>query len=220
MDRRLSLFGAESTQIEAVVLTHEHTDHTRGAKRFCLEHKIPVFATRGTIALTDLDGVDQIVIKSSKTARIGEFTIDPFKVRHLAAEPVALSVSVESRKIGIASDLGSVTQEVVKEMSGSDLMMVEANYDEEMLLNGDYPEFLKRAIRGDHGHLSNNDAATLSTKASCDKTRTVVLVHLSKENNTPEKALETVREKVRSSKHRPTLEVTQHGSPGGPYRLS
>ena len=98
-------------------------------------------------------------------------------------------------------------------------MMVEANYDEEMLLNGDYPEFLKRAIRGDHGHLSNNDAATLSTKASCDKTRTIVLVHLSKENNTPEKALDTVRDKVRNSKHRPTLEVTQHGSPGGPYRL-
>ena len=95
MDRRLSLFGAESTQIEAVVLTHEHTDHTRGAKRFCIEHKIPVFATRGTIALTDLDGVDQIVIKPGKSARIGEFAIDPFKVRHLAAEPVALSVSVE-----------------------------------------------------------------------------------------------------------------------------
>jgi phosphoribosyl 1,2-cyclic phosphodiesterase len=220
LDRRLSVFGVESTQIEALVLTHEHTDHTRGARRFCLEHKIPVFATRGTIALTDLDGVDQIVIKPGKSVQIGGFIVEPFKVRHLAAEPVALSVSVDSRKIGIASDLGSVTQEVVKEMSGSDLMMVEANYDEEMLLNGDYPDFLKRAIRGDHGHLSNDDAATLSTKASCEETKTIVLVHLSKENNTPEKALDTVRDKVKHSKHRPSLEVTQHGSPGGPYRLS
>ncbi len=184
-----------------------------------MQHKIPVYATRGTIALTDLDGVDQIVIKSGRSARIGAFTIDPFKVRHLAAEPVALSVSTDSIKIGIASDLGSVTQEVVKEMSGSDLMMVEANYDEEMLLNGDYPDFLKRAIRGDHGHLSNDDAAALSAKASCDETKTIVLVHLSKDNNTPEKALDTVRDKVRRSKHRPSLEVTQHGSPGGPYRL-
>lgn len=219
LDRRLSAFGVEPSQIEALVLTHEHTDHTRGAKRFCLEYGIPAYGTRGTIALTPLEGVKSSIIVSGQTFQTGHFVVRPFKVRHLAAEPVALSVTVSSKRIGIASDLGSITPNVVEEMSESDLMFVESNYDEKMLLSGDYPEFLKRAIKGDHGHLSNDDAGLLSRKASSDRTERIVLVHLSRDNNTPQKALDAVEAKLEQAKHKPSVEVTEHGSSCGPFRL-
>jgi phosphoribosyl 1,2-cyclic phosphodiesterase len=219
LERRLSLFGAEPTQIEGVLLTHEHTDHTRGVKRFCSEHELPVYGTRGTLALTSLEGIKTVTIAAGGDFALAGLVVRPFKVRHLAAEPVAFSLHVDSVKVGIASDLGSVTTSVIAEMSGSNLMLVEANYDEEMLLAGDYPDFLKRAIKSDHGHLSNDDAGTLSQKSISERTKRVVLVHLSKDNNTPDRARETVEHSVKRSKHRPLVEVVEHAGTGGPYKL-
>jgi len=213
------LFGAEPTQIEAVLLTHEHTDHTRGVKRFCIEHHLPLYATRGTQALTPLEGVDTTTIAAEVEVRLNGMAVRPFKVSHLAAEPVAFSISANSSKIGIASDLGCITPSVVEEMSGSNMMLVEANYDVSMLLAGDYPDFLKRAIKSDHGHLSNDDAATLSRRASSQGTLLVVLVHLSRDNNTPDLARQTVQSQMERSKHKPRIEVIEHGEAGGPFRL-
>jgi phosphoribosyl 1,2-cyclic phosphodiesterase len=105
-------------------------------------------------------------------------------------------------------------------MGESDLLMIEANYDEKMLLGGSYPEFLKRAIRGDHGHLSNDDAGRLSAKTAASRTKKIVLVHLSKENNTPERARETVEQSLRRSKQQTEIEVTEHGAASGPFALS
>ena len=214
------MFGVEPTQIEAVLLTHEHTDHTRGVRRFCVEHKLPVYGTRGTLALTPLEGAVTNTITAGSSIPLNGMVAKPFKVKHLAAEPVAYSISISSVKVGIASDLGCVTPSVIQEMSGSNLMLVEANYDEEMLIAGDYPDFLKRAIRSDHGHLSNADAGTLSLRSSSEVTGEVVLLHLSKDNNTPDKARETVQEEMKRSKRRPLIEVIEHGEAGGPYRLS
>lgn len=216
----MSYFGAEPTQVVGVVLTHEHTDHVRGARKFCTEHDIRAYATRGTLALTPLDGARTTTFTPNKPFSIGSFRLSPFKVRHLAAEPVAMSVTIDSKKVGIASDLGCVTPGVLDGLRGSELLLIEANYDERMLLEGDYPEFLKRTIRGNHGHLSNDDAGILSTKASTERTERIVLVHLSKNNNTPELARTTVENALNGKKMSKKLEVAEHGISSGPFDLS
>jgi phosphoribosyl 1,2-cyclic phosphodiesterase len=219
LERRMSSFGAEPSQLDAVLLTHEHADHMRGVRSFCGAHRVPVFATRGTLALTPLDGIEKVTIAAGLPFEVGPFWASPFKVRHLAAEPVAFSLSSGSKKIGIASDLGCVTPNVVDQLKGSDLMFVEANYDERMLLTGSYPEFLKRTIKGDHGHLSNDDAGKLSARSSTPNTERIILVHLSKENNTPDRAKETVESQLRRSKLEIGVHPVEHGASDGPFRL-
>ena len=219
LEKRMSIFGEEPSGILGVVLTHEHTDHTRGARKFCLEHEVPLYGTRGTLALTPHEGNEAKTVAEGKSFKVGDISFTPFKVRHLAAEPVAYSITLDSQKVSIASDLGCVTSNVVEHMRGSNLLVVEANYDEEMLLKGSYPDFLKRAIKSDHGHLSNDDAGALAGQATTSKTDEIVLVHLSKENNTPEKARGTVEDRLKKSKHKARVNVTEHGSSSGPHSL-
>jgi phosphoribosyl 1,2-cyclic phosphodiesterase len=220
LESRMSSFGAEASQIEGLVLTHEHTDHVRSARRFAEESGVQVFGTRGTLALAQLDGMKTVTIAPAKNFTVGDLHIRPFKVRHLAAEPVAFAITIGAKKVSIASDLGCVTPNAVSEMADSDLLLIEANYDERMLLAGDYPDFLKRAIKGDHGHLSNDDAGVLSMRTATDKTRKIVLVHLSKDNNTPEIAFETVERSLKRARLSSELEVSEHGLPSGPFPLS
>jgi len=219
LERRLSLFGIEPTQIEGLLLTHEHEDHIRGARKFSTKYGIPVYATRGTLALSGLDDADTRTIAPNRRVKVGDFLLKPFRVRHLAAEPVAFSISIGGRRVGIATDLGSIAPNVVEELDDSDLLFIEANYDVDMLLNGSYPGFLKRAIKGDHGHLSNLDAGTLSAMTTTSRTREVVLVHLSKENNTPKVARETVEKRLQERKSRTAVAVSEHGVTSGPYPL-
>lgn len=219
LERRLSLFGVDPTQIEALLLTHEHEDHIRGARRFCAVHGTPVYATRGTFALTGLDNSKKNILSAGQKVSFGEIAMMPFKVRHFAAEPIAFSVSLAGKRIGIATDLGSITQNVVEGMEDSDLLIIEANYDERMLLDGRYPDFLKRTIRGDHGHLSNHDAGTLSAKVSTERTKRIVLVHLSKENNTPTAAKMAVEMRLQNVDSSAEVDVSEHGHASGPYLL-
>ncbi len=220
LERRISMFGIGPSEIEAVVLTHEHTDHVRGARRFCADNGIRVFGTKGTLSLTPLDGVESVPIRAGDTVSIGDLVLEPFGVMHLAAEPVAFKIRVGNSSVAIASDLGCVTEDVVEHMRGVQVLMIEANYDEGMLASGSYPDFLKNAIRSKHGHLSNADAGLLSSAVVDSDTKEVVLVHLSMENNTPELARRTVGGSLRPAEKRVSLDVAEHGAVGRPHRLA
>jgi phosphoribosyl 1,2-cyclic phosphodiesterase len=219
LERRMSQFGLDPSDIDALLLTHEHTDHTRGARRFSMKYGVPVRGTDGTLSLTPLEGVRADPISHRQPFEVGPLKVAPFPVKHLAADPVAFTISDDGCKLSIVSDLGCVTPRVVEALRSSTVLMVEANYDDDMLVHGTYPDFLKRTIRGDHGHLSNDDAAALCSQVVSEVTTTVVLLHLSRENNTPDKAGEAVEAGIRKSGCRARLEVTEHGGSKGPVRL-
>ncbi len=219
IEKRMSDFGLDPESVKAVFLTHEHTDHTRGAKRFCSKFGMPLYATEGTLSLTPLDGIKKTAIKSSDVVRIDGVTMKSFPIKHFAAEPVAFSLTAEKVKLGMASDLGCVTKQVIDELRSSNLLLIEANYDDDMLMSGTYPDFLKKTIRSDHGHLSNDDAAALCAAAARECTKRVVLLHLSRENNTPIMAGETVSRRLQNDGVKVRLDVTEHGSSKGPIGL-
>lgn len=219
LERRMSSFGFDPSSLDALLLTHEHTDHTRGAKRLCSRYGLPVYATDGTLSLTPLDGVKVVPISTRRPFQLGHLTVEPFPVRHYAAEPVAFNVNIDGVKVSVASDLGCVTSEVLEALRSCDLLFIEANYDDEMLMNGTYPDFLKRTIRSDHGHLCNDDAAALCSKVVTDRTSAVVLLHLSRDNNSPERARQAIAEGLRGHDGGVRLDVTEHGGSSGPVAL-
>lgn len=188
LERRLRAVGVEPGSASAVLLTHEHGDHGRGAPRFADRHRIPLLATRGT-----LDGIRfgrhrplvRTIAAGVRTPLAG-FVVEPFRVSHDAREPVGLVVEDPlGRRIALIADLGSLSRLAWRRLADLDLVLLEANHDPEMLERGPYPWPLKRRVAGRRGHLSNRDAAIGLRRLVGDRLRWVVPYHLSRTNNTP-----------------------------------
>ncbi len=190
--RRLAEAGVAPASIDAVIVTHEHTDHVKGIAQAVAKWHWPVYATRGT--LSGIAGVPherQHALSYGKVKTIGDCVVELVRVPHDAAQPAAVVVTAarSGARIGVATDLGHVPDELGAAFERLDFLVLESNHDEEMLRHGPYPPFLQARIACDTGHLSNRQTGALLERAAHQGLRQVLLAHLSQQNNEPKVAL-------------------------------
>lgn len=202
----LNTLGIKPEELDGVFVTHEHSDHTQGLGVLSRKYGVPIYATAGTIrgikATSSLGKIDDSlfnVVKADEKITVKDLVVNPMKISHDAAEPVAYRVKCENRKISVITDLGTFDEYTIDCLRNSDIIMAEANHDVRMLETGPYPYYLKQRILSDRGHLSNDNSGKLINSLLHDDLKAIFLAHLSKENNMPELAYETVRLEIEMS---------------------
>lgn len=189
--------GENPSELSAILVSHEHSDHIRGAGIVSRKFDVPIYANENTWQAMELDLgpislKNKVYFNTGREFEIGNILVKAFPIPHDAAEPVGFNFFVDNRKITTATDIGHMNRELLTYFEGSDFLLIESNHDVEMLKMGPYPWPLKKRIMGDRGHLSNEMAGKVIAYLAQNGTRKFVLGHLSKENNFPELAYQTV----------------------------
>lgn len=188
--RRLDHSGFSPDRLTAILVTHDHSDHLRGVRVLAKRLGLTVYGTEETLKAAELPaGYKVRTVRSGEDFSTAGFTIRPFSLPHDALDPVGYILKRGGVKVGIATDLGCVTALVRKRLAGCDMLVLESNYDEEMLRKGPYPWFLKQRIRSRKGHLSNESSSQILGELLHPGLQHVILAHLSEINNCPEAAL-------------------------------
>jgi phosphoribosyl 1,2-cyclic phosphodiesterase len=192
-ERRLARLGLEPSGVSAILITHEHGDHADGAFEFAAAHRISVYLTHGTLAALKaegkvLDGVPLVLVNGRQSFFVDGIQLVPFTVPHDAREPVQYVLSDGAARLGVVTDVGISTAHVEKMLSGLDALVLECNYDDDMLWNGGYPRWLKERIAGPFGHLDNRESERLLGALDRSRLKHVIGAHLSQQNNRPELA--------------------------------
>ena len=200
--RRSQELDIDTDRIAAVFITHEHSDHVSGLRVFAKHFDGPIFATSGTAHIlsqrSSTAGVEFSLISTDVQKRVGEISVQAFSTSHDVAEPVGFRFSLLGEKnleidsIGYCTDTGILTDDALTELTGARILALESNHDEHMLATGPYPQVLKERVGGPYGHLSNEQAASALAGLIRPNTRTVVGMHLSRENNRPSLAVRTL----------------------------
>ncbi len=195
---RLAEMGLGDAPIDAVLITHEHSDHIAAAgvlgRALAKRGKpVPFYMTAGTAGALPAAAVPEGIelVEAGDTVAVHHLRAECFPIPHDTPEPVAWRVHLGSVTVGVITDLGRPTKLVADKLAGCDLAVLEFNHDEAMLIDGPYPYWLKQRIKGNHGHLSNRQAASLLGDGFSARLKTLVLAHLSEQNNTEEHALES-----------------------------
>jgi phosphoribosyl 1,2-cyclic phosphodiesterase len=198
--RRLASIGVSGNELDAILISHEHTDHIRGAGTLARKLKIPLLVNYPTCHASNVyNGRTEIIeFESGYPFTFNDLLIDPFAITHDASDPVGFLIECGEGKIGIATDLGIATRLVKEKLKGCRALVLEFNHDEELLVNGPYPWPLKQRIKSRHGHLSNSESAELLDYVLHSQLEGVFLAHLSEVNNDPEIALNAARNTVTS----------------------
>ena len=190
LDARLGQAGMLAEQIDAIFVTHEHTDHIGCVRRLALRERIPVWMSHGTysaLGQPDFEGLLRIACDGA-AIEVGALQLLPFTVPHDAREPLQLTCTDGAARLGVLTDLGHATSHVLQQLAGCGTLMLECNHDAQMLADSAYPAFLKRRVGGDYGHLANGAAARIAQSALASGLKQVVAAHLSERNNRPELA--------------------------------
>lgn len=217
LEKRLKLAGFAPGDIKAIAITHEHTDHIRGAALFSRRHDIPLYLTRGTrlAANGQLEKAGRIeTVTPEEPFTVGDITLHPFAIPHDAAEPVAYLGECGGRRALVMTDLGHVTVRAMENFRLAHLALVESNHDPELLDIGPYPWPLKRRIKGKLGHLSNDDCMQLLADAAGDCLGTVIFAHLSRQNNNPNLVRAGADSFFATTGHEIKYEIARQDQPG------
>ncbi len=191
IERRLARLDVAADTVQAVIVTHEHTDHISGAAKFCERSGAQLIMSYGTYwaAMHSFPRAyaDAKVrcVDSGEITAIGDIEFTPYPVPHDARQPLQAVFSDGAHTLGVLTDVGETTPTILAALTGCDALVLEANHDEAMLANGSYPASLKRRIAGRHGHLSNAASAQLLTQIDTSRLQHLIAAHLSHANNTP-----------------------------------
>jgi phosphoribosyl 1,2-cyclic phosphodiesterase len=191
IERRLQLMGISPKRLDALIVTHEHSDHIKGAGALVRRRNIPLFINHKTLLTAEgnLGKIEwPVIIQTGQTVTINDIAVETFTKCHDAVDPFGLVLSSNGVRIGMATDLGKITRLVEDRLKGCQALIMEFNYDQKMLDEGPYPLDLKRRIMGQEGHLSNHQACDLLKNVIHGDLEVVVLAHLSRTNNKPEMA--------------------------------
>lgn len=194
----LNALGVDPSELDGVLITHEHIDHVKGLSVFCRRFNVPVYSRTATLrAVTGKYELPFDVLHPvEERFSFGKVLVETCNISHDAAEPVAFRVTTGDERIAFATDLGFVSSSVQDFLEDAGVIVLEANHDIRMLKTGSYSPELKRRVLGNRGHLSNNDAAWALARLK-KKPREVFLAHLSQENNLPSLAEDTVKNILR-----------------------
>lgn len=206
---RLARLGLEAGQLDAILVTHEHSDHAGGVARLARRFNLPVYGTHGTVRR--MKNPENLTIRSFDAEacfEIGSVRVTAFSVPHDAVQPCQFRFDWGGRSLGVLSDLGHVTPHVTDALRGLDALMLEFNHDPQMLRDGPYPPALRARVAGDWGHLSNAQAAALLGQLPHQRLQHLWLTHLSETNNTPAHALMSIEDAL-GAPHRRARCATQ-----------
>lgn len=192
-----SLFsvGEDAAKLSAILVTHEHIDHIRAVGVLSRRYNLPVYATKGTwdgMSACKINENNRHVIQAGVPLCIKDIEIKPFNISHDALEPVGYTFISGDKKVAVATDMGVMTDDVLSSLIGCESVLLEANHDLKMLMNGSYPYYLKMRIKGEKGHLSNEDCANACISLAKSGVKKILLGHLSHENNLPRLAKDAV----------------------------
>ena len=210
--RRLGELNVSPESISGILVTHEHGDHLSGVAPLARKFNLPIWMTFGTRRKAkDLKKLSEVnLFHANSELTIGDARVTPFTVPHDAAEPCQFVFEFNNRRLALLTDLGKKTKHVTEQLQNCDAILLECNYDAQMMRDGPYPPALQARITGDYGHLDNRQAADILSDMQCEQLQHIILSHLSEQNNHPDKAMTTVKESLSAALHKRLSVSNQH----------